>query len=150
MTQSRRSPGDEVNILGNRIVDRGRGCWNCIHFDNDKLSRTRWFDARQRDLATAVAAAAKHAEGENHPDVKTLRQMIFTADKAIARGQMGVCLAGGVETDFVEAAHLCGKWTGRQGASLATHGHKLDKLPQELQAEFDAALPDVKKEPSDG
>ena len=44
--------------------------------------------------------------------------------------------------------YLCDHWTGVEGSSLATAGHKLDKLPEELREELDGPAP--KSPPDDG
>lgn len=54
-------------------------------------------------------------------------------DRLAENGLIGVCLRGRSETDFVSAAYLCEGWAGKEGASVATEGAPMDKLPEELQ-----------------
>jgi hypothetical protein len=37
-----------------RVIERGRGCWNCIHFENEDLSRQHYEDRIQQEK-TAIA-----------------------------------------------------------------------------------------------
>jgi hypothetical protein len=57
----------------------------------------------------------------------------------LVAGKVGLCKKGtrpkslgGPEGDFVEGSFLCDRWDGRTGSSVATEGHALDKLPDEL------------------
>jgi hypothetical protein len=70
--------------------------------------------------------------GESHPQVVQIRRMVNLVDHSLAKGEIGMCLKGKAETDFVFAAYLCDAWVGKQGSSLATSGHKIDALPEEL------------------
>lgn len=60
------------------------------------------------------------------------------ADRLVQAGALGMCLVGvpldaqGQGADFVHYQYLCNRWTGREGASVATEGHPIDKLPEEL------------------
>lgn len=60
-------------------------------------------------------------------------------EKAINLGVAGICMlgsrpqeVGGPAGDFVEHRFLCDRWSGRQGSSVATAGHPIDKLNEEL------------------
>lgn len=86
--------------------------------------------------ATNMALAAV---GGKNPSVRRAVEEARRADArftlfniASSRGEIGICMKGGSESDFVHHAYLCGKWTGREGHSLATEGHATDKLPEEL------------------
>jgi hypothetical protein len=56
-------------------------------------------------------------------------------DRMVICGLIGVCLKGRSESDFVAAAFLCEAWVGKEGASVATEGMPMDKLPEELKDE---------------
>jgi hypothetical protein len=70
--------------------------------------------------------------GENHPQVKEQRRMIDQVDHAVAGKTLGICVPGKCESTLVAASYLCNHWSGRVGASIATEGKALDKLPDEL------------------
>ena len=168
---------DKVNkATGLPTIERGRGCYNCKHFENGEMAR-KHYDAKtaqDRQLAamtrkpspvrladtevSVIDVAKKAAEfcEQGHPSELAVEMAIaatgckspevadamrlaerseshlqeYTA--AVARGKIGICLKGSTEGDFVVNAYLCGKWDGVDGSSLATAGHKLDKLPEEL------------------
>jgi len=58
-------------------------------------------------------------------------------DVAVNAGAIGICLKGATKGDFVDCRYLCAQWVGVEGASVATEGQPLDKLPEELRAEMD-------------
>ena len=58
-------------------------------------------------------------------------------DRRVAAGQIGMCRKGHAPGDFVEAKYLCDHWNGAQGHSVATQGHALDKIPEELREILD-------------
>lgn len=131
--------------MKDRTIERGRGCWNCKSFENDKVSRQRWRECRMRDVAYirahsgelitklgAMEDPTKLPDGDARYD--TIRQM----DQAVIAGAVGLCMIGKVPTDFVHHQYLCSSWTGKQGSSVATSGHKLDKLPDELRDMVDS------------
>jgi hypothetical protein len=124
-----------ILLQPNQPIERNRGCWNCISWENQEKARAYWSQKRQADLGQAVIKANSSPQGENDPAVVGLRRMVDQVDHAIARGVFGICLKGGSNTDFVHNAYLCENWTAREGASLATSGTLADKLPEELMAD---------------
>lgn len=84
------------------------------------------------DLNAAMATALADVRGEDHPQVVQIRRMVDLVDRSVAKGEIGICLRGKAEADFAFAAYLCDGWTGRVGSSLATAGHAIDLLPEEL------------------
>ena len=58
-------------------------------------------------------------------------------------GVIGMCRGDGVDREgnpvgkFIQCEHLCHKWTGRVGASVAREGRPLDKLSDELHERAD-------------
>jgi hypothetical protein len=76
-------------------------------------------------IEVLAAAAAAHTGRDGDPAFRLF-------DGLISSGAAGVCMVGGMGTDFVHAQCLCDKWNGRQGTSTATSGRPLDKLPDEL------------------
>jgi hypothetical protein len=133
-----RSAGNaEIAMDLNRTIERTRGCWNCKHWNNGDLAKDYWLKCRQRDLATGLVKANHNPDGENHPEVVTLRRMVHTADKGVGLGVFGICLAGKSPGDFVHNAYLCDHWSGAEGHSVATSGTKLDLLPEELKERID-------------
>jgi hypothetical protein len=141
-----------------REVERGRGCWNCIHWDNGdgakmsyKLRTDRRGPSRIGDVGNLSGAEFSNQLGQlmrqgysqqqgieiliRQKNIAAPRASVF--DKMIDEGAIGLCRGGGVDkldqkVDFVEYGHLCHKWTGRDGHSVATAGKTLDKLPDEL------------------
>lgn len=73
-----------------------------------------------------VQAAARKPTDADMPE----QMRVF--EKAVLAGAAGLCVAGHAKSDFVHHAFLCDKWTARSGASVATEGKPLDKLPDEL------------------
>lgn len=128
-----------------RVISRGRGCWSCIHYDTER-SNASWTEKRQRDLTAAVELSLKSEKGENDVRVVNIRRMVDSLDHLIASKGAGICTGGGLTEDekgrersvgdFVMAAFLCRKWSGRQGSSLAHEG-KPDLLPGELRDKLD-------------
>lgn len=160
-----------------RVVERGRGCWNCTHFENENLSKQHYASQIQKEKINALPAvtrlvdndasihdvARKAAEfmqnghtmeqatnmalaaiGAKNPGIlhavaearrTDARFQIFAAH--VQRGEIGMCLRGGSGTDFVHFGYLCDKWSGKEGAHVATDGHAPDKLPEELIKELD-------------
>lgn len=156
-------------------VERGRGCWNCRHYNTDEMTRNHYYmktaqDRRHRailrrdgaDDAVSIVKIARTAgalcqqgftgeqaiemaiaaQGDVSPaTAETVRMAqqddtnMRVFDNAVNQGLIGLCMKGGVDTDFVTHAYLCPKWTGIDGASVATEGHTLDKLPEELKDE---------------
>jgi len=52
-----KNPGSTI-VDPNRVVERGRGCWNCIHYENETLARQRYREHRD----SAVSALAMRPE----------------------------------------------------------------------------------------
>lgn len=102
-----------------RIVERGRGCWNCTGFDMDgKMTVQLWSDRRQAQLAAAlgIALSMPHEESMRvqvlmekwnaHPDrirpteqdppehyrIKSILRMVDQMDHAVASGSFRLCL----------------------------------------------------------
>lgn len=126
-----------------RTFERGRGCWNCLSYENGTLCRQHWGTHKLRLLYTLSQAAPLVRLGEmEKPKPGTAdarREQIEQMDKAITTGVVGMCMKGarpqalgGPEGDFVEHRFLCDRWDAKQGASIATSGKLLDKLSDEL------------------
>lgn len=109
-------------------IPRDKGCWNCIHWDNQEKSRNLWSARRIEDLkyAKAMFDMSKSEDGL----VFELRSMVNRMDHLVAAGSVGICAAGKAESDFCHHAYLCASWSGRLGSSLTGGGN--DKLPGEL------------------
>lgn len=124
------------NMMADRTFERGRGCWNCTSWNNGDLAKSHWQACKQRDFA-AYAAAGKVpldriGDQENNIFSGT---MYDTVERSIQAGELGMCLAGKANGDFVHAHFLCANgWNGRQGSSIATGGiaGKVDKDIGEL------------------
>jgi len=123
--------------LTDRTVERTQGCWNCTGYEHGAIAVKRLEECRQRDLA------AKIAEHGFLPSLSRLGDMEHASSLAkdarydnwvlaAKSGQIGLCLRGGVEDDFVHHKYLCPKWNAAQGASVARAGAKADLLPDEL------------------
>lgn len=114
---------------------------NCKHWDREK-AKPLWTNNRQNDLKTALEISLKSPNGEDDVRVHNIRKMVNDLDHLVASGHMGVCLGGGRTADgkpvgdLVAHAFLCDRWSGVQGASLATGG-KTDPLPEELHEKLD-------------
>jgi len=89
----------------------------------DELKRTGLTEVQAIEVLAAAAAA--HTGRDGDPAFRLF-------DGLISSGAAGVCMVGGMNTDFVHGQCLCAKWNGRQGTSTATSGRPLDKLPDEL------------------
>jgi hypothetical protein len=118
--------------LKGRTFERTQGCWNCLRWENQELARKRWQDCERAELAAAEAIRLVDPRGEAAPKYLQIRKTVAQGRQMVFSGRFGVCLAGGVETDFVEAAHLCEKWSAKTGASIARAGAAPDPLPDEL------------------
>jgi len=168
---------DKVNkATGLPTIERGRGCYNCRHFENGEIARNH-YDAktaqdrrmasmsrqaspvRLADTEVSVIDVAKKAgefcaqghsseaavemalfaTGNKSPEVADAIRHAEKAEshlsaytRAVAAGTIGMCMKGVPDSDFVVNSYLCGSWDGVDGSSVATAGHKLDKLPEEL------------------
>lgn len=163
---------DFVMPFPERVVERGRGCYNCIAFESGDLCRKRYFEARLADLAAsanpgvrrlasglrsdsllrAVRLAGTGTRSDLASEAVLAEAMVAKEadrfsyfDKLVAAGKIGLCLIGKAPSDFVENVYLCEGWTGRQGSSLATSGKPLDKLPDELRDILDGSDASVPK-----
>lgn len=116
-----------------RVVERGRGCWNCTHYDTGEMTQKRWQECKLRDIGVIAASLGKSPFMVTDQEMGLLTQM----DHSVKIGHAGICLLGKPNSDFVDHRYLCDGWTGKQGASLATEGHKLDMLPEELKDRID-------------
>jgi hypothetical protein len=135
----------KVLVPKERVISSGRGCWNCIHWDQD-AAKPRWTAKRQSDLNTALEISLKSPKGEEDQRVFNIRAMVNSLDHLVATRHVGVCHGGGRTADgkdvgdFVTHAFLCDRWTGRTGASLATQG-KADPLPEERAEQMNGTAP---------
>lgn len=138
---------NQVIVPKERVIGRGRGCWNCIHWHPNEPAKKLWAEKRQNDLNTAVGLALESAKGENDVRVKNIRAMVDSLDHLVASGHVGLCRGNGKTEDgqpvgdFTTHALLCGQWSGVQGASMATSGAKLDLLPRDLAQKMDNGVP---------
>lgn len=128
-------------------IDRGRGCWNCINWDVEKAKK-HWENRRQGLLTVAMEHDHKSKEARlagkrdladaHEKKAKGVAMMVDSVDQAVVAGKFGLCAKGWAPPDCVDPVPLidhttlCNKWSGRDGASLATAGKPLDKLPDEL------------------
>jgi len=120
-----------------RIAIRTQGCWSCIHSDFEKAKTHWWERARFEMLNKAVMIATTSPKGEEHPTVRSIREMVPKIDMSMQAGGWCCCRIGQSPTgesvgDFVASTYLCDRWTARQGASVAREGAAADKLPEEL------------------
>lgn len=149
-------------IDANRVVIRGRGCYNCTAYVNDQSARDLWrvhHTARVAEIKARVlspqatpaealltaselaAGLPDHLAAEQAAVLHTPRQdarikLLQKIDAGVFLGTIGICLKGKAGTDFVCHTHLCESWCGRTGYSVATGGRaqRLDKLADELTA----------------
>lgn len=89
----------------------------------DDLKKTGLTEAQAVEVIAAAAAAMKG--GADDPAFRLFDQLFAT-------NAAGICLVGGLPSDFVHNQCLCEKWNGRDGSSVATSGRPLDKLADEL------------------
>jgi hypothetical protein len=126
----------KVILPAERTVERGRGCWNCKHYENGEMSQNRWAERRQQDTAhlieQGVLPLIRLGDQENVVETDEANARFEMMDKLIRAGTAGLCMKSKVPTDFVHCQYLCDGWNGRDGSSLATAGKPLDKLPGEL------------------
>lgn len=126
-----------VGVGKDRIAIRTQGCWSCIHWDMDKAVKLWWDEARANMLAQGTKIALESPQGENHPKVRSIREMVPKTDASMAAGEWGACSVGKTATGEpvgtnVASTYLCDQWTGKVGASVAREGQAPDKLPEEL------------------
>lgn len=121
------------------VIDRGRGCWNCIHWDVD-AAKARW--NQQRELL--LTQALQHKIEGREDKAKGLAMMVNVTDEGVGRDGFGLCNKGWNfqstpppdPKPLIHYQNLCHKWDGRTGSSLATEGKPIDLLPHELNEEF--------------
>jgi len=132
-------------IAPERTFTRARRCGNCVSFETDTMSHSQWQIHRAARIADYLKTApiGRLADMENPnwtpAEMKDARlQDLQKMDRMIAHGIAGLCLKGprpkadgGPEGNFCHSEFLCDRWIGREGHSLATHGHE-DKLGEEL------------------
>jgi hypothetical protein len=111
-------------------IDRGRGCWNCMSWENQEKSREEWSHRRQRDLKFAMEAMAV-TKTEKEGLVYEVKSMVNKMDHLVALGAVGICQRGASETDFVHHGYLCDQWTAKIGVEKGSIEGE-DKLPEEL------------------
>ena len=138
---SKRGDGDEADrifVPKDRIFERGQGCWNCL---NSSSAVAFWTERRKEDVLRLKVLADQTPPGVSNQTRDNLAHMIDTTDHSVAahallRCTKGVTAEGNPVGDLVAHNYLCGKWSGKQGASLARQG-KLDDLPEELADKLD-------------
>lgn len=129
--------GQSTFMPAGPTIERGRGCWNCLHWDPDK-GKQHWNDRRKGLLMLAL----QHKQEGRPEKAKGLAMMVDKTDESVRRGTFGLCSKGHTVpgcNDPVPLIHyqeLCHMWDGKDGSSLATSGHKIDLLPEELREEF--------------
>lgn len=140
---------DQVLVPKDRVVSRGRGCWNCIHWDRDK-GKARWTRLRQNDLSRALTLALELPHEPKTADEATgmgqkaitffnIKTMVDKLDHLTALGYVGACTGGGMTAhnqpvgDLVVHSYECHKWTGVSGAPTSAQGQD-GLLPEELLA----------------
>lgn len=135
--------GGKVILPPERTIERGRGCWNCSHFENGELSQKRWQERRQADTATLIEQGAipltRLGDQENSIQTNAVDARFEMMDRLVRAGTAGLCMRGKVATDFVHCQFLCEGWDGRDGSSIATSGKPLDMLPDELRDTLDGS-----------
>jgi len=140
-----------------RTFERGRACHNCVSFENGNMAKQHWLVHRAARMAEYLSTPAVGRVGEptpppppsslltdvqpdprQYPHDPRMRQL-HDIDRLVNAGCVGICLKGcrpkslgGPEGDFITYSFLCDRWTGRDGHSVATAGHPLDKLNEEL------------------
>jgi len=127
---------DHIVPLNDRTVERGRGCWNCTKYATGDLVVNHLEACKRKDTAAIiekygiVPAMPRLADQEKAVPTGTDARWVM-ADKMARTGVIGICMAGS-QDDFVHFQTLCDKWVGRDGSSIATSGHAIDLLPEEL------------------
>lgn len=135
-----------LGLGSSHIKERTQGCWNCVHFSTEKAIEIWWNGARQAMAARGAELAA--TAGLADPRVQALRKTLPEMDVGMETKLWGICTGGGFtykevngrkvkqppfeDTQFIQNAFLCEKWTGAQGSSIAREGQKADLLPQEV------------------
>lgn len=143
---------EKMFIAPERVVERGRGCWSCIWWNNTEDAKHSYAlrpdlgnqpfrigdDLSIKEFQVLVQQGFSEREAvlqlQERAKLQT-RPKIF--DSMIQKGEIGLCRGKGVDrndnpVDFTHAGYLCHKWSGREGSSVATSAKPLDKLPDEL------------------
>lgn len=151
--------GDKILVPNERVVQRGQGCWNCI---NGETASAFWTEQRKGKLLMLRQLIEQSGQGHaiKHdlvhgvvvdwsivkmtPAMDKVKSEIDTIDHSVAarallRCTKGVTAFGAPVGDLVAHNYLCSKWTGRDGASVAREGGKLDALPEELIDKLDGS-----------
>ena len=68
-----------------RVIERGRGCWNCIHFENENLAHEH-YESRIRQEKTAVAMRAIPAVVPIGQDTGSIQDVARKAAKFMSQG----------------------------------------------------------------
>ena len=146
-------PNQSLLMPAGPVVERGRGCWNCLYWDVD-AAKARWNEKRLGHLSmalqykqTATSLTGKMAEAMKSKSVG-LAMMVERVDEGMRGSTFGLCKKGSFEQPddpqpLIQYQNLCRKWNGRDGSSLATSGHPIDLLPEELN-ELHQPKPDPK------
>jgi len=134
---------ERIIIPRDRVVERGRGCWSCKSFENGELSRQHWRVCRAAEEQRIVARGGdpvliRLSDMEKPPGSPEVNARFQWMDNLVGNGRAGMCLKGKAPGTFVHHKYLCDGWTGRDGASVATAGHAVDKLPEELVADVES------------
>lgn len=93
-------------------------------------------------LRIAEREALEMLEAGESPTPKRKNAKYQMFDVMAQSGQIGICMANGVMTDFVHHAYLCEKWTGRAGAEIAREEGASETermLPEELKEKIDGS-----------
>lgn len=133
---------DRMFVAKDRVFERTQGCWSCKHGSREEAKRF-WTAKRQEDLMRALSLTNDSPHGEEDIRVKNIRHMVDTIDHSVAAGALircsgsGKTAAGEPVGDLIAHNYLCSNWSGKQGASIARAGQKLDELPEEIQDRID-------------
>jgi hypothetical protein len=68
-----------------RIVERGRGCWNCIHFENEDLAKQHYAERIQQEKTAASAQGAVDLTRLGDDDA-SIREVAHKAAEFMAKG----------------------------------------------------------------
>ena len=68
-----------------RIIERGRGCWNCIHFENEDLAKQHYAE-RIRQEKTAAATQGVADLTRLGDDDASIREVAHKAAEFMAKG----------------------------------------------------------------
>ena len=133
---------------GAKAIERWRD--KCLREDMERLAAQRQLplydhgppqdDASQLQIAKLMARGLTLDEAVHRllkkKDMSPRDQMRQKLTVDIANGVFGLCDRGvdneGRPVEYVQRSYLCHRWDGIDGASLATEGHPLDKLGDEL------------------